>query len=568
MCFTQDAVPAEIETTVPPRHDEILVSYDVVVPMRDKARLFADVYRPEGIDKPLPTILIRVPYGKQEPYIFMPAYGRFWARRGFAFVAQDVRGKFASSRDAPNFVHSVHEVEDAYDTLKWIVAQPWSDGAVGLMGESYMGYTALAAVASGHPAVRCISPGYTAVDWAITDTRQGALMLAASGGWLLDMDAGEYQNLDNVDYWDLPLADIGRNAGIRDGMYIDFLKNDLRATSKADLRPLLKDVNIPMLHFAGAYDNLLEGNLHLWDMMQTQPGARQQWLVFGPWDHENTTNQTHKIGRKHIGESSAAVANDTVFEFFEYCLKGIESDLATGPRVRYFTIGENRWRQAETWPPEQVTIREFYLASGGNANTAAGDGKLLATAPEGSPTDHFVYDPADPVTISLGKSPWSAAQEMPDHSALEDRRDVLFYVTKPLKSELNVTGPVTLVLYASTSAVDTDFATALLDVDPEGNVHRVQTGMIRASFREGMQQRTLIEPDRVYEYTIDMLATSYLFERGHRLRVEISSSDFNHFARNLNHGEPIGFSDRIVKAKQTVHHSERHPSRLVLSVIE
>jgi len=561
-------IAAEFETTIPARFNSLEVDYDVEIPMRDGVVLFADIYRPKDADGPLSTILTRVPYGKQEPYIFMPAQARFWARRGFAFVVQDVRGKYASARDA-RFVHSVHELEDGHDTLGWIAKQPWSNGSVGQTGESYMGYTSLASMASRHPALKCIAPGMTSTDWTITDYQQGTPALMATGGWLLDLEAEAYQDTSKANYWDLPLAAIGKNAGLKDTMFTEWLRNPRGELAvKADLRPHLEGVNIPILHYAGAYDNILGGSLQLWDMMQKGPAAKDQWLLLGPWDHEMTPDTTRRVGRISIGDRATTSLIDKSYEFFQYCLNGVETELSRGPRIHFFTVGENRWHQSQTWPPETARARELHFASDGDARTADGSGRLQDRAPDKNATDQFVYGPADPVALSTTYSPWTIAQDMPDRKVLEDREDILFYHSTPLETDLNVTGPIKVVLHASTTALDTDFTATLVDLHPDGYAHQVQRGIIRASFRDGLGERKLLEPGRIYEYEIDLWATSYLFRKNHQLRVEISSSNFDHYARNLNNGEPVGFSDRIVKAKQTVHHSASHPSRLVFWVMD
>lgn len=568
LLISHDAIAEEFRTTIPPQFNSVEVDYDVEIPMRDGVVLFADVYRPRGVEAPLSTILIRAPYGKQEPYIFMPAQGRFWARRGFAFVAQDVRGKYASAGTA-GYVHSVHELADGHDTLEWIAQQPWSNGSVGLTGESYMGYTALASAASRHPALKCIAPGMASTDWTITDYPQGVPALNASGGWYLALDAEAYQDTGRVDYWDLPLADIGKNAGVRDAMFIEWLRNPRGELAiKADLRPALEGLDMPILHYAGAYDNILGGSLHLWNMMQQGPAADRQWLLFGPWDHEMTPDTTLRVGRIPIGDQATASLADKSYEFFQYCLNGVATEFSRGPRIHFFTVGENRWHQSGTWPPETAAMRELYFASDGDARTARGTGRLQSRAPAEGKGDGFVYDPADPVALTTTYSPWTIAQDLPDRKVLEDRKDILFYRSAPLETDWNLTGPIKVVLFASTSAVDTDFTAALVDLHPDGYAHQVQTGIVRASFREGFGERKLLKPGRAYEYEIDLLATSHLFRKGHRLRVEISSSNFDHYARNLNNGEPIGFSDRIVKAKQTVHHSLRYPSRIVFWVVD
>jgi putative CocE/NonD family hydrolase len=559
---------AEFATSIEPLHDDVFVQYDVEVPMRDGFLLSTDLYRPAKVGGRLPTILIRIPYGKREPYVYMPAYGRFWARRGFAFVAQDVRGRFASSRGAA-FDPMTHEVQDGYDTLEWIAKQPWSNGRVGQMGESYYGYTSLASAASAHPALECISPSTTAADFAPWGFRQGVPNLMALGGWLLDMDAAEYQDTSGVDYTDLPLASLGKNAGIRDALWLRNLKEGPRGeqAKRIDLEPRLASVEIPVLHLAGFYDNLLGGNLRLWSLMQQGAAPERQWVVFGPWDHEYSTDESGRVGALEIGFAASTTRADTLYRFFSSCLKDEKQALAAQPRVSYFTIGANEWRSAETWPPPAKELN-LYFASKKGANGASGDGRLVRARPEGAHTDTFTYDPADPVAFSAGFSPWSAALELPDRRGVAQREDVLVYQTDPLAEDLEATGPIEVVLFASTSAVDTDFTAVLVDLHPDGYAHQVQNGLIRASYRDGLEERKLLEPGRVYELSINLWATSYVFSKGHRLRVEISSSDFPHYARNLNTGERVGFSKRIEKAEQTIYHSAQHPSRLVLSVID
>jgi putative CocE/NonD family hydrolase len=461
-------------------------------------------------------------------------------------------------------------VDDGYDTLGWIAEQPWSNGRVGQMGESYYGYTSLASAVSGHPALECISPSTTAAEFGRASFRQGVPNLLAFGGWLLAMDAPEYQDTSGVDYTDLPLASLGKNAGIRDRLWVRHLKEGPRGEhlSRTNLEPRLAKVGIPVLHLAGFYDNVLGGNLRLWQQMQQGAAPEKQWIVFGPWDHDYTTDMSGRIGAVKIGFGASTMHVDVLYRFFESCLKDKPQIFAEQPRVSYFTIGANEWRSAEAWPPPQAKELNFYFDSKGGANGASGDGRLARSQPTKAETDRFAYDPANPVAIMADVSPWSIAAELPDRREVAQREDVLVYQTEPLAKALEVTGPVKVVLFASTTAVDTDFSAVLVDVHPDGYAHQVQNGLVRVSYRDGLDERRLLEPGRVYELAIDLWATSYVFAEGHRLRVEISSSDFPHYARNLNTGERVGFSDRIEKAEQTIYHSAQHPSRLVLSVID
>ena len=288
-------------------------------------------------------------------------------------------------------------------------------------------------------------------------------------------------------------------------------------------------------------------------------------MLIAPTDHEITPAETHRIGRIDIGKE--AWTYDRLQRFFDYWLKGADNGFDRTPRVEIFTIGDNKWRYKEEWPPARVKYTRYYFHSGGGANTLHGDGLLNREEPGDEPTDSYVYDPNNPVTISLEMQLWSLAQTLKDRASVEQRADVLVYTAPNLEKDLEITGPITVTLFAATSARDTDFTAALIDVFPDGYTHMIQEGIVRARYRNSDSEASLIEPGKIYEYTIDLWATSYVIKQGHRIRVEISSSNFNRWDRNPNTGHEFGMDADTVKATQTIYHDRQHPSHITLPVI-
>jgi putative CocE/NonD family hydrolase len=552
---------------------------DAAVPMRDGVRLFADVYLPQG-DGPFPVILIRVPYGKRSEYTFMPALGRFWIEHGYSFVAQDVRGRFGSEGAFTPHLEG-RETRDAYDTLEWIASQPWCDGNIGMMGESYYGHTSLAGAWSGHPALKAISPGTITVARE-KQTLDGAYPLQASGLWALDMDdieKGEYQNTEGLDLSHLPLITMGETHGLRDVLWRERVAGYLErpADWRDRVNQFYAQVRVPALHFGGWYDTFTRGTIAIWEGVRThstnEKARDSQWLVMGPWDHEHVSVQISgaagmtRIGRLEIGDSSVSTYGELLIEFFDHTLRGLDNGFASRPRVQYFTIGDNAWRSTRQWPPEGVRATPMYFHSHGKAETDSGDGRLDLARPGEEPVDAYHYDPRDPVTITSEISVWERGVAMSDRAKVPKRTDVLAYTSDPLEDPLELTGPITVNLFASSTAPDTDFTAALVDVFPDGYSLLVQEGILRASFRDRDVPPAPIEPGEVYRFAIDLWATSYVVPLGHRLRVEISSSNFPRFTRNLNTGHEFGMSDEIAVADQTIYHSEEYPSHILLPVM-
>lgn len=560
----------QIPSETPERFRAIQVEKGLKVPMRDGVRLNANVYRPR--DKgPFPVVVTRMPYGINEMYCFMPAIGRFWARKGYAFVAQDTRGRFDSEGEWDPFVH---EIEDGYDTLEWISAQPWCDGNIGATGESYYGYTTWAAALSGHPNLKCIAPSTTAMDiygtWIYND---GAFCLQTMGTWAIQMNAKGYQNPYRLDYWHLPLTEMADAAEIPCHYYQDWLQHPVRDEywARINLHHRYADICIPALHLGGWYDTFLSATIDDWRGVRENsrdPLARKnQWLVISPIDHEGTPDSTGRVGRVAVGQSSAWSRWADSERFFDYWLKRVENGFGESPRVKLFLIGENRWVEHDDWPPQRTEFRPYYFRSEGITAGSAPGGWLDTSPPGLEPPDTYVYDPENPISISVRTDMWHFAEELKDRARLARRKDVLAFTSDPLTIDLEVTGPISVTLYAASSAPDTDFTAALVDVFSDGYCHLIQEGIVRARYRQPERQPTLIEPGEVYEYSIDLWGTSYLVRAGHSLRVEISSSNFNRFDRNLNTGGPVGRETEPRRAHQTIYHDRERPSHILLPVV-
>jgi putative CocE/NonD family hydrolase len=274
-----------------------------------------------------------------------------------------------------------------------------------------------------------------------------------------------------------------------------------------------------------------------------------------------------RIGRLEIGDSSVSTYGELLVEFFDHTLRGLDNGFAGRPRVQYFTIGDNAWHSTGQWPPEDVQQTPMYFHSHGSAATDSSDGRLNFARPADEPVDVYRYDPRDPVTISSETDVWNRGVGMVDRAKVPKRPDVVAYNSAPLEDPLELTGPITVNLYASSTAPDTDFTAALVDVFPDGYSLLIQEGILRASYRDQDVPPVPIEPGEVYRFAIDLWATSYVVPRGHRLRVEISSSNFPRFTRNLNTGNDFGMSDEIAVADQTIYHSKEYPSHVLLPVM-
>jgi len=565
---TEQPAFERIPTTTPDRSTAYRVISDIMVTMNDGTRLACDVYLPQG-DGPFPTVLTRLPYGKTEPYTYMPLIGAFFASKGYAYVAQDVRGKWGSEGKFDPNIGAV-EISDGYDTLDWITKQDWSNGRVGMWGESYYGFTTYAGAVSLHPALVAIAPGDITLNRYPATFRNGCLQLNTVGIWSIEMMAQQYQDLSSINPMHLPLAEMANAAGIPSSYFDNIIANPVssRFWEERSLLAGYDAIRIPVLHWDGWYDNYLGFMLQDWQRLsEANAPKRHNHLLIGPWDHECSPDKLGRAGLMEVTESAFAHRWDHFIAFFDHYLMGLDNGFGDAGPVHYFTLGADQWFDAEDWPIPGIDSQAWYLRGGGKANTAAGDGLLSPEPPAEEPADTFVYDPANPIDETLQMDCWAIAGEMGDRRDIEARDDVLVYTSIPLETAIEITGPISAELHIASSATDTDFTVVFCDVFPDGRVNKIQDGIIRTGFRDPGQAPQPIIPGQVYALRIDLWATSYHVPRAHRLRVEISSSDFNRYDRNPNTGAPFGHSATTIKAEQTVHHSALHLSHIVLPIV-
>jgi putative CocE/NonD family hydrolase len=564
--------------------------------MRDGVVLRADVYRP-ATDKPVPVILMRTQYGKDAAQVQPERFQspEWYASHCYIVVVQDIRGQGASSGV---FYEYAHDRNDGYDSVEWAAKLPGSNGKVGMYGSSYVGATQWLAATAAPPSLKAIVPSNTASDyydgWTYED---GAFRLAFIEPWMAETIA----QTAAVNRKDVATAESLKEATLDIAKWMRFTPYDALPIFKpADpaVAPYFFDavrhptndaywqafsiaarwnkVTVPVLAFDGWYDAFLNGSLRNFNGVQaegaTAEARAEQRIVIGPWEHIGWGRADAVVSPKlkAIGPVANSPVNELTIAWFDHFLKGEDNGVQTGPRVDYFVMGENLWHVAHQWPLAGTQYQSWRLASGGHAASSFGDGALSPTPAGGSSADAFVYDPANPVPSVGGHSccAWTGGpQGQFDQSAIEQRPDILVYTSAALTAPLEITGPVTVVLYARSTAPDTDFTAKLVDVLPDGEAINLANGIQRASYRESQSHPTPITPGEVYRYEIHVWPTSNLFKVGHRIRLEISSSDYPQFAPNPNTGATFGTTSAVKVATQTILHDADHPSALVLPVI-
>lgn len=572
-------------TTTDQTTRKITVMSDLRCPMRDGVGLMTDVHMPaEG--GPFPAVIMRTPYDRGSEMIFSAPSAVYLAQRGFAVVSQDVRGRYDSEGDWHPFRA---EVDDGADALKWVAAQPWSDGNLGMIGASYFGLTQWQAAQGGDPNLKALVPRVAYSDtyhnWVYTG---GAFQLAFNLSWSLTMSTrtSRKQHMflpDEVNmrslFWNLPLIEADEAAGRRVAHWKDWVSHPSYDEYWEGMRPIADhygDASAAAYHMGGWFDVFLQGTLNNFMGMsagaKTPEARRDQRLIVGPWIHHLGDLGTNSItGDIDFGPNSVIDLQREQARWLGHHLRGDEAT-DSEPRVKVFVMGANRWREADGWPIPGTRYTPWYLGSGGNANSLLGDGMLGPERATGTEPDSFTYDPMHPVP-TIGGSTCCTEATVPvsmgprDQRPNEYRSDVLCYTSEPLTAPLEVTGPVKAVVYVSSSAVDTDFTAKLVDVRPDGYAMNVAQGIQRARYREGFREAKLMEPGEVYPIEIDLWSTSNCFLPGHRVRVEISSSNFPQFDRNPNTGHAFGMDAEMVTANQTIYHDAERPSHVVLPVV-
>jgi putative CocE/NonD family hydrolase len=574
-------------------YSRIIIDRHVPIPMRDGTLLHADIYRPDTTDK-VPVILSRTPYEKGGLLNFSFTMNPIRAvEYGYAVVFQDVRGRWMAEG---NFYPYRHEIDDGYDSVEWLAAQPWCSGEVGMVGGSYIGATQWLAALAQPPHLKAIVPKITTSNYYGGWTYQGgAFELGFILSWTIGSLAtdtarrmGKSDSLAELlveadrftQYYDyLPLKSVPI---LRDSeaahYYFDWLDHPTYDDywKPSALKERYGDVQVPALNVGGWHDLFLGGTLENFTRMQREGGSetarKGQRLLIGPWSHGVFTGlfPDHNYGA-HSGEEGI---DHTMVQlrYFDYFLKGIDNGVDTDAPVRLFIMGTNEWRNENEWPLARTQYTPWYLH--GDGRSALREGILSPNAPADEPPDAYLYDPANP-TPSIGGPTLHFGNVIgvdagpKDQRSTETRPDVLVFSSDVLTEPVEVTGPLKVVLYAATSAPDTDFVAKLTDVFPDGASKILNEGIIRARYRQGTDAERPITPGEVYEYTIDVIATSNVFLPGHRIRLDICSASFPRFDRNLNSGKPHGTDtlDDAIIARQTIYHDSARPSHILLPII-
>ena len=555
----------------------VKIEQSVRVKMRDGVLLATDVYRPVS-DEKFPVLLERTPYNRTDE----AAMANELAAHGYIVVLQDTRGRYESGGD---FYPFRNESADGYDTVEWAAQLDGSNGKVGMFGGSYVGATQMLAAMAVPPHLVAIFPYVTASEYYDGWTYQsGALMQWFTSSWtsILAIDTlrrqvektqspGEWtKQLPLENYPILKTPELSQLAPY----FKDWLmhERDDSYWQKWKVSDHYSEMKVLGLHAAGWHDLFLKGSIKnyigLRETAATANARAGQRLIVGPWGHTPTSPEG-KVGDVVFGKAAVLDMTATALKWFDYSLKGINNEYASASPVRLFIMGDNVWRDEQEFPLKRTHYTKYYLHSIKGANSLNGDGALSLTQPAVERKDEFDYDPNNPVPTIGGRL--CCGQTLPpgpaDQRPNESRSDVLVYSTPPLTEDTEVTGFISLELYASTSAVDTDFTALLVDVDKAGYARFLTDGIVRARYREGANQALEVTPGKVYKYVIDLWATANVFKAGHRIRLYVSSSNFPRFNRNLNTGEDTVGSSRSLKAHQAIYHDGQFSSALNLPVI-
>ncbi len=547
---------------------QVKLEFDVKIPMRDGVNLSADIFRPDAAGR-FPVILVRTPYDNGTAA--EKVRGKFWASRGFVYVTQDVRGRGDSDGV---FYPLINEAGDGYDTQTWCGTQPWSNGKVGMTGGSYLGWVQVYSAGLRNPNLAALVSIVTPPDPNRNCPVQFGVYNPTMVSWLAFVSGKTLQDISQLDlmaaYQGLPLYDMDTRLGRTIQAWRDWLDHpalDDYWRKQAYQEKLLEE-NVPILHITGWYDDVQVGTTENFVNLTTRakdPLIRKgQRLIIGPWGH--AVNTKTKLGDIDFGPQALIELDAIQLRWFDRWLRGVENGVMEEPPVKIFVMGENKWRDEQEWPMARTQYVKSYLHSHGRANSLLGDGTLTPEAPLTEPTDQYSYDPADPVPFITDPG-FSQVGGPDDYRAVERRDDVLVYTTPALTEELEVCGPLRLKLYASSSAKDTDWTAKILDVHPNGFAQRLNDGIVRARFRKSLEREELLNPGEIAEYDIDCWSTCILLGKGHRLRLEVSSSAFPKFDRNLNTGGPIGKETEGVVARQIVYHDRLHPSHVIIPVV-
>lgn len=548
----------------------LTIQIDVKVPMRDGVSLSIDIYRPEG-QGPFPTLLLRTIYNNQDAS-YLEWASRF-VEAGYAVILQDCRGRFDSEGAWEPYIH---EAEDGYDTQQWVGSQPWCDGNIGMFGVSYPAFTQTQSARLANPYLKALVPIASREDMYGHVYENGSLSLHTS--LFLGVIAGKtvHRNGFALANWDELYRKLPLISALDDIVDVPFYRQTIEHSTfdwfwkRHAVRGKYAEIEAPAYFMTGWYDSLLHEVIAQYEGWSTKAGSDRAKsltrIIVGPWTHYAFSSCELYGAIDHRGTGSIDFVSEHL-RWYDQRLRNIDTRIDDEPSIRIFVMGDNVWRGEHEWPLKRTVYTKYYIGNSTGANSLFGDGTLSAEFPVVSGLDRYDYDPEHPVPTLGGPIMHRAYAGPHDRRSVECRDDVLVYTSDPLQSDLELTGPVTMTLYASSSARDTDFTATLVDVYPNEQAIHICEGVQRARMRQSTEHPTLIEPGRVYEYTINMWETSNVFKAGHRVRVEISSSNFPRFDRNLNTGNTPGMDAEMEIAKQTVLHGIEYPSYITLPVI-
>jgi hypothetical protein len=589
-----------------------VIDQKVMMPMRDGVRLATDIYRPKGNAK-VPIVFSRTPYnfntwgdGEMKARGLEAAYDA--VQRGYAYVVQNERGRFFSEGEWDILGTPIM---DGYDAIEWMSKQPWSNGKIGLIGCSSTAEWQMAVASLNHPALAAmVAQGFGAGVGRVGEYyeqgnwyRGGAQQMLFTA-WLYGTQNDEFRptfpnNITQEDlvrvqrFYDmatempgvdwsqalrhLPVQDIIKNVNGQKGVYEKMIRrkpND-PAWFEGGLYHDNMPLNVPSFWFVSWYDVSSSPNLALFNHARKNPSkeiADNQYLIIAPTLHcaYKRASENTVVGERSMGDARLNY-DELTWGWFDFLLKGEQNDFKKNPRVRYFTMGSNQWQTSETWPPANAVMTDYFLSSDGKANTRNGDGKLVAKVPAADKPDTFTYDPANPVS-SYGGNVCCTGNAVNggafDQSEMELRADILVFTSEPLKDGIEVSGFIESTLYLSTDVKDTDVTIKLIDVYPDGKAYNLDETIQRVRYREGYDKEVFMEKGNVYKVKLTPLSTSNFFAAGHRIRIEVSSSNFPRFERNLNTGGNNYDESQGVVAHNQIHHSKKYPSVVRLPIVK
>ena len=591
-----------------------VINQKVMVPMRDGIRLATDIYRPKT-DKKVPIIFSRTPYnfnswgdGKEKNGIYKRAYEA--VKRGYAYVVQNERGRYFSEGEWD--ILGV-PLTDGYDAFSWISTQQWSNGRIGTIGCSSTAEWQMAVAALDHPSHAAMVPqGFGAGVGRIGEYFEqgnwyrGGVEQLLFPSWLYGVEHDKFKpripsgatqedlirisrfydlapENPKVDWSEafnhLPIQDLLKNVNGKKEIYDKMIR---RKPNDPDwytggLYHDDMEFGVPSFWFVSWYDIATSPNIALFNHVRINAkdlGVRDnQYLVIAPTLHCGYTRASENtiVGERSVGDARLNY-DEQIYSWFDLMLKNIDNDFKEKtPRVQYYTMGSNKWQNSEQWPPENIEMTNFYLTSNGSANTLNGDGKLTTLKRKvKNNTDSFLYDPMNPVQ-SVGGGVCCMGNALKggsfDQQEIELRKDVLVYSTDPLKKGFEVTGFINSTIYLSSDVKDTDITVKLIDVHPDGRAFNIDETIQRVRYREGYDKEVLMEKGKVYKVNMTPMSTSNYFKKGHQIRIEISSSNFPRFARNLNTGGNNYDETKSVIANNKIYHSKKHPSSITLPIV-